>query len=893
MSTVLISRLAKLTLQQSRAPRWIATTTPYLFSLSTHNNKKASTAAATPAPAPNNNIPASGSAGSDDPEQSTNTSDQGSSNNAVESNTTGNSTKGRKTTRKSRRSVQVIPKSFFDSNYLRHQSLPKKLDTCYADTIPDYLWQELLFVVEAGFAPKGTLAAYNHSDHIVLNVPSRGATFMQDAMARQLAVDAGADLVIFDAQDFVALAQTGDGHVMTLLPSMSTSDSGTSAVLAIRPHHAVVDSTTTNNNNKVATGGDQPPIYEYDSDQEALMGILEKMSTNNNHNKSSTSSEDEELLIEKGDENKVPDPRTIAPKAMAEMAARYSSAFERMLQTGYKEKGDGTTTTTTSATSQIPKLIYLRDYGDMHDLPCSLMLKSLMMAVEHLKQKGHRLVVLAGYSPSLASTFTNYKQALEEDEIPLMTTMKCISLPPPLDNIPRLNAWETQMKLDSAKRMGEINAKQILAMIQQKNVTGIKHSPQVLALHSQSHQNTLMTGLSELKGIQESIWTGIEIERHATFAIGHALQHKKTTVDLDDIIAANHVIRKSITTRQQLDKTLASQRIRFATTTNITNQQEQQDSSLDMTELKKYCDEYEQRFLSRIVDPYKVQVSFADIRAPSTTIDTLQTLITLPLARPDLFRRGILKKNFIPGVLLFGPPGTGKTMLAKAICKAGGSRMLEVQASDIYEMYLGEGEKNVKALFSLARKLASPSCVIFIDEVDSIMSRRRSDSTSNAHREIINQFMVEWDGLTSDNQGVIVMAATNRPRDLDDAVLRRLPRRILVDLPNEEDRAEILRILLRDEEEHQVSVAELARATEHYSGSDLKNLCVTAALKAAQKEAATQEKQILGQSYFNEALKLVRPSSSEDMDTIKDLRKWASEYGDGGTRSKQQMIGFS
>lgn len=83
----------------------------------------------------------------------------------------------------------------------------------------------------------------------------------------------------------------------------------------------------------------------------------------------------------------------------------------------------------------------------------------------------------------------------------------------------------------------------------------------------------------------------------------------------------------------------------------------------------------------------------------------------------------------------------------------------------------------LQALFSLARKL-SP-CVVFIDEVDSMMSKRRSDAHSKAHREIINQFMVEWDGLTSDNQGVMVMAATNRPFDLDDAVLRRMPRRIL------------------------------------------------------------------------------------------------------------------
>ncbi|KAG2222267.1 hypothetical protein INT45_006946 [Circinella minor] len=872
MSTVLVSRLAKLTLQQSRSPRWITPNTiPITSYLLSSKAKKASTAAATPAPATNNNnnesdnSPISNNIPSNDSEKSTLNQ-----NNVNASNATENPTKGQ---------------SFIDSNYLRHQSIPtQSINTEYIKSIPDYLWEELGHVVEAGLASKGALAAFNHSDHILLNIPGRGATFMQDSIARQLAIDVGADLVIFDAQDFVAMAQSVDENVMTILPSMSISDSGTTAVVAIRPDNIELSISET-----IKTGGDQTPLSEYDPDhQEGLMGILEKMNTNNNKTLSTsattaTTDEEEEVKDDKTlDENKSAGLPSITSKTMEEITTRYTAAFERILQYGHKEKG----------ASQIPKLIYLRDYGDMHGLPPTILLKSLMSAVENLKQKGHKIVALAGYSPSLTSTQINYKQALDEDEVPLMSTMKCISIPPPLYDNNLLNAWESQMKLDTARRMGEINAKQLLIILQQKNVNGIKNNHNHLI---QQHR-TLVTDLAtRLEGIQENIWTGIEIERHVTFAIGHALRHKKTTVDLEDIIAANQVVRKSVMIRKQLNKTLESQKIRLTTGTN--DQESGTHGSnidnLDITELKKYCDEYEQRFLTRIVDPYKVQVSFDDIRAPSTTIDTLQTLITLPLARPDLFRRGILKKNFIPGVLLFGPPGTGKTMLAKAICKAGGSRMLEVQASDIYEMYLGEGEKNVKALFSLARKLASPSCVIFIDEVDSIMSRRRSDSTSNAHREIINQFMVEWDGLTSDNQGVIVMAATNRPRDLDDAVLRRLPRRILVDLPNEEDRREILRMLLQDEEEHKVSVAELARATRHFSGSDLKNLCVTAALKAAQKEAITQEKQILNQSYFNEALKLVRPSSSEDMDTIKDLRKWASEYGDGGIKRKQKTIGFS
>ena len=115
-----------------------------------------------------------------------------------------------------------------------------------------------------------------------------------------------------------------------------------------------------------------------------------------------------------------------------------------------------------------------------------------------------------------------------------------------------------------------------------------------------------------------------------------------------------------------------------------------------------------------------------------------------------------------------------------------------------------------------------------------------------------------------------------------------------MDLPKEEDRAAILKILLRDEQQLvQTSEAELARATEHYSGSDLKNLCVTAALKAAQREAHTQTGQRLTSKDFEEALKQVRPSTSEDMESLKQIRKWAAKYGDGGSERKKQTIGFS
>src|SRR5271170_8248496 len=136
--------------------------------------------------------------------------------------------------------------------------------------------------------------------------------------------------------------------------------------------------------------------------------------------------------------------------------------------------------------------------------------------------------------------------------------------------------------------------------------------------------------------------------------------------------------------------------------------------------------------------------------------------------------------------------------------------MLEVSAAEINDMYVGEGEKNVKALFSLAKKL-SP-CVVFIDEADALFSSRTSGHQRVSHRELLNQFLKEWDGMSNDSAGAFIMVATNRPGDLDEAVLRRLPRRLLVDLPVEKDREAILQIHLKDEIlDGSISLATLAK----------------------------------------------------------------------------------
>lgn len=144
----------------------------------------------------------------------------------------------------------------------------------------------------------------------------------------------------------------------------------------------------------------------------------------------------------------------------------------------------------------------------------------------------------------------------------------------------------------------------------------------------------------------------------------------------------------------------------------------------------------------------------------------------------------------------------------------------------VWIQYVGEGEKLVRSVFSLARRL-SP-CIVFLDEIDALLGARSSRDTggaASAHRGLVTEFMQEMDGLRSSaSSNVVVVGATNRPFDLDDAVLRRLPRRLLIDLPGEAEREAILRIMLRGEEVGaDVDVKGLAKRTEGFSGSDLKS----------------------------------------------------------------------
>ncbi|KAI0345569.1 AAA-domain-containing protein [Trametopsis cervina] len=238
-------------------------------------------------------------------------------------------------------------------------------------------------------------------------------------------------------------------------------------------------------------------------------------------------------------------------------------------------------------------------------------------------------------------------------------------------------------------------------------------------------------------------------------------------------------------------------------------------------------DEYERQIAAEVIHPDDIDVRFEDIGGLDPIIASLRESVIYPLQYPDLFGSSSLL-GAPKGVLLFGPPGCGKTMMAKALAKESGATFINIAASVITSKWFGDSNKLVAALFSLARK-TQPS-IVFIDEIDSFL-RQRQKEDHEATGMMKAEFMTLWDGLLSNPDRIVVLGATNRPNDIDSAILRRMPKRFSVGLPTADQRLKILNLVLKDTKLcENFPIFTLAEQTEGYSGSELKELCRNAAM---------------------------------------------------------------
>jgi transitional endoplasmic reticulum ATPase len=275
-------------------------------------------------------------------------------------------------------------------------------------------------------------------------------------------------------------------------------------------------------------------------------------------------------------------------------------------------------------------------------------------------------------------------------------------------------------------------------------------------------------------------------------------------------------------------------------------------------------------------EPERPDITFADVGGMEQVKEEVRMKIILPLQQPNLFKA--YGKKIGGGILMYGPPGCGKTFLARATAGEVNAGFLAVGISDVLDMWIGQSEKNLHAIFDQAR--AHKPCVLFFDEVDAL-GANRTDMLKSGGRQIINQFLSELDGVGASNEGVLILAATNAPWHLDPAFRRpgRFDRILFVPPPDQGARASILRLLLRGKPVGEIDFDAIAKKTDGFSGADLKaviDVAVETKLREAMKAGSLQP--LAGKDLL-EAVKRHKPTVRDWFQTARNHALYANQSG--------------
>ncbi|MEU2078162.1 AAA family ATPase [Streptomyces sp. NPDC013489] len=271
-------------------------------------------------------------------------------------------------------------------------------------------------------------------------------------------------------------------------------------------------------------------------------------------------------------------------------------------------------------------------------------------------------------------------------------------------------------------------------------------------------------------------------------------------------------------------------------------------------------------------------VRLADVGGMDEVKERLEAAFLAPMRNPEL--RRLYGKSLRGGLLLYGPPGCGKTFIARAVAGELGANFLTVSLSDVLDMWIGASEKNIHDIFETARRQAP--CVVFLDELDAL-GAKRSRTHHSGLRNVVNQLLTELDGIASGagNEGVFVLAATNVPWDVDIALRRpgRLDRTLLVLPPDATARESILRYHLRERPIEAVDLGKLVKATEDFSGADLAHVCESAAEAALLDSARSGSVRLITTKDLLGAAKQIKPSTEPWFAAARNVAMFANEGG--------------
>ena len=272
----------------------------------------------------------------------------------------------------------------------------------------------------------------------------------------------------------------------------------------------------------------------------------------------------------------------------------------------------------------------------------------------------------------------------------------------------------------------------------------------------------------------------------------------------------------------------------------------------------------------------KPAVKFSDVGGMERIKNEISLKIIQPLKNPALYKA--FGKKTGGGILLYGPPGCGKTFIAKAAAGEIDAKFINIGLHDILDMWIGNSEKNLHGIFELARQ--NTPCVLFFDEVDA-MGASRSDLKQSAMRHVINQFLAEMDGVGAGNEGVLILAATNAPWSVDAAFRRpgRFDRVIFVEPPDEKSREEILKSVLQGKPVGDIDIKKVAQAIPDYSGADINAIIDIATEEKLQASMEAGSIQPINTKDLLKAAKQHRPTTSEWFATARNYALYANESG--------------
>ena len=281
--------------------------------------------------------------------------------------------------------------------------------------------------------------------------------------------------------------------------------------------------------------------------------------------------------------------------------------------------------------------------------------------------------------------------------------------------------------------------------------------------------------------------------------------------------------------------------------------------------------------LTRMMQPALERVSFANIGGLDEVKKTIHKKIILPYQKPSLFQR--FKKRIGGGILMYGPPGCGKTLLARATAGECNAKFFSVSIADVLDMYIGESERKLHALFEEARE--NTPAVLFFDEVEALGGKRQNTRDSGTSK-LVSQFLSEMDGFAQNNHGVLILAATNVPWSVDAAFRRpgRFDRVLFVPPPDQPARQAILDTMLAQRPvAERIDTGYLAKQTSGFSGADLGELVETAVDEAIEASIALGSEQPLTNAHLKQALVAVKPTTLEWLTTARNYARYANEGG--------------